>query len=185
MVKDGPTGPRKGSAMQKRILCSIFGAIVVNGASAQVPEGYTEFGQVVQTGSADDNTRVVQPGNMVNAGVARTLDRFDQAFGRPDIIEELEDLTPRQIALISSIDIIFDGLNDAIAALFAAYLIREGETPETPRTESTAATSTDDSTNDDQADDDTAARSRKRSGRTSVFMPGSLPAGAAGKDGWR
>ena len=171
--------------MQKRILCAIFGAILVSGASAQVPEGYTEFGQVVQTGSADDNTRVVQPGNMVTAGVARTLDRFDQAFGRPDIIEELQDLTPRQIALISTIDIFFDGLNDAIGALFAAYLIREGETPVTPRTESATATSTTRESDDAERDNDSGAISEKGLKRTGVFVPGSLPAGAEYKPGRR
>lgn len=168
--------------MQKWVLCAIFGAILVSGASAQVPEGYTEFGQVVQTGSADDNTRVVQPGNMVTAGVARTLDRFDQAFGRPDIIEELEDLTPRQIALIESIDIIFDGLNDAILSLFNAYLIREGVTPATPRAESTSAT---EETDDNETDTESTAAKGMKSNRTSVLIPGSLPAGAEYKAGRR
>ena len=159
--------------------------IAVSAASAQVPEGYTEFGQVVQTGSADNNTRLVQPGNMVNAGVARTLDRFDQAFGRPEVVEEPSDLTPRQIALIDSIEIIFDGLNDAIAALFAAYLIREGETLVTPRTETTSAASTDDNTIDGQTDNNKSVRRQETSARSSVFMPGSLPAGAGYSTGPR
>lgn len=163
----------------------VFVATVVGAASAQVPEGYTEFGQVVQTGTADDNTRVVQPGNMVTAGVARTLDRFDQAFGRPDIIEELEDLTPRQIALIESIDIIFDGLNDAILALFNAYLIREGETPATPRTDSTTATSATEETDDNETDTESAAAKGMKSNRTSVLIPGGLPANAEHKTGRR
>jgi hypothetical protein len=86
-----------------------------------------EWGQTILGGRPDDNVRAAgarSPGSMVNAGVARGQLASQFAQSPIEITDPTPtDLEPRQVFLISAIDILFEDINGLL--LFFTNLLRE------------------------------------------------------------
>ncbi len=89
------------------------------------------------------------PGNMVNAGVARSQAAADFARGGIDIVETTKPMSPRAVFLVDAIEIIFEQLNRTLLYLGDILRQRAGLPPLIPQvnTPTTPDTTGDDATN--------------------------------------